>query len=214
MRRFCYRGQYHDSAVLDFIPTKEAHIRSLLQSGKIYAATVFHFDYENLFVYYECADEELSPLDLLPGIEAYMKEWPGEATKRWFVPMTDVYHSIQPEGDEMNHWRRKEHATPKAAMSLMKMEKLSSYTFWHYQMQEEKPGHSGTYLSIWTSEHIALLYNETPDHGIPNPHKGILDTNNTPEDWTALMIPHFNYRPDGELYHNAEIVLTLSEGDL
>ena len=214
MKRFCYRGQYHDSAVLDFIPTMEENIKDLLRAGKLFTATVFSFDYDNLFVYFECVDEPLSPLDLLPGIEKYMNEWPGEAQKRWFVPMIDVYHSIQPEGDEVEHWHRKVHATPKGQMSVMNLEKLSSYTFFHFQLQEEKPASNGKHLSIWSSENVALLYGETPDEGLKNPHKGILDTQNTPGGWAALMRPHFVIRPDGEIYHAATVLLTLSEADL
>lgn len=128
--------------------------------------------------------------------------------------MTDIYHSIQPEGEEIQQWHRQTHTTPKANMSLMHMDKLSSYTFYHVQMQEELPGCNGKHLSIWSSEHIALLYQETPDGGIKNPHKGMLDTRNTPGNWSAVMIPHFRGFPDGELYHSAEVLLTLSEADL
>lgn len=214
MQRFCYRGQYHDSAVIDFIQTRKDHIARLLRDGKIYTVTVFGFDNQNLFVYFECVDEILTPTDILPGIEVYMNEWPGNAEPRWFVPMTDVYHSIQPNEEEVHLWHRTEHAVPHGMMSLMKMELLSSYTFWHVQMQEEKPAHCGKHLSIWMSEHIGLLYEEKPDAGVPNPHKGMLDTHNTPEDWSGLMRPHFNDFPDGKMYHDADILLTMSEGDL
>lgn len=66
MKRFCYRGQYHNNAVLDFIKGKQSHIEDLLRAGKLFTATVFHFDNHNLFVYYECVQEELSP----PGAAA------------------------------------------------------------------------------------------------------------------------------------------------
>lgn len=214
MQRFCYRAQYHDSAVLDFIPTKAEHIKELLRAGKIFTATVFSFDFENLFVYFECVDEPLTPLDLLPGIEPYLYTWPGTAEKRWFVPMVDVYHSIQPQGDEVEHWHRKVHASPRGQMSVMNMDKLSSYTFFHFQLQEEKVASNGKHMSIWSSEDVAILYAESPDEGLENPHKGILDTHNTPKGWAGVMRPHFNIRPDGEIYHAATVVLTLSEADL
>ena len=150
MQRFCYRGQYHNSSVLEFVQAKKNHIEQLLRSGKIYTVTVFAFDERNLFVYFECVDEILTPTDILPGIEVYMNAWPGEAAPRWFVPMTDVYHSIQPNEDEVHLWHRTEHAKPNAMMSLMKMEMLSSYTYWHFQMQEEEPARCGRHLSIWT----------------------------------------------------------------
>lgn len=215
MKRFCFRGQYKDEAVLSYVATQRHYIEVLLREGKIYTVTVFSYDNQNLFIYYECVGEEvLSPIDLFPGIAAFMQPWPGEAKERWFVPMIDVYHSMQPNAQEEDAWHRTEPATPRADMSWMKLDMLSSYTFYHVQLQEEKPAANGKYLSIWTNEHIALLYSEAPDNGYENPHPGKLTTKNTPDDWTKTMIPHFNYFEDGKLYHTAEIVFTLSEGDL
>ena len=215
MRRFCFRGQYQDEAVLSYIATEKTHIEELLRSGKIYTVTVFAYDNQNLFVYYECVGTQiLTPLDLFPGIASYMQPWPGEADVRYFVPMIDVYHSMQPDEQEEMSWHRTEHARPKAMMSRMKMDLLSSYTFYHVQLQEEKPAANGKHLSIWSSEHIALLYQEAPDTGYTDPKPGKLTTANTPANWTEVMIPHFEYFEDGQLYHAAEVVFTMSEGDL
>jgi len=214
MKRFCYRGQYHSPQIISFIKGKKDHVEALLRTGRIYTATVFAFDNQNIFVYYECVDEELSPLEILPGAEAYLNKWPGTDETRWFIPMIDIYHSMQPNKEEEVHWHRTEHAVPKASMSLMRLDTLSSYIFYHVQLQEEKPSCNGKHMSIWSSEDIALLYSEKPDEKLENPHKGMLDTKNTPTDWGGVMIPHFIRREDGELYHMADIVLTMSEGDL
>lgn len=215
MRRFCYRGQYKDEAVLSYVASEKQHIEDLLRSGKIYTVTVFAYDNQNLFVYYECVGSEiLDPTDLFPGIAAYMQPWPGEAKARWFVPMIDVYHSMQPNAEEEKAWHRTEPAKPGANMSWMKLDMLSSYTFHHWQLQEEKPAANGKHLSIWSSEQIALLYNERPDAGYADPQPGKLATANTPDNWTDVMIPHFHYFEDGKLYHAAEVVFTMSEGDL
>jgi hypothetical protein len=94
-------------------------------------------------------------------------------------------------------------------------ERLDSYVRdFAADVAEEKVASNGKHLSIWSSEDVALLYGESPDEGLQNPHKGILDTQNTPKGWAALMRPHFNIRPDGEIYHAANVVLTLSEADL
>ena len=215
MKRFCFRGQYKDEAVLSYVATQKQHIEGLLREGKIYTVTVFSYDNQNLFVYYECAGEEaLTPTDLFPGITAFMQPWPGEADVRWFVPMIDIYHSMQPNVEEEAAWHRTEPAKPKANMSQMKLDLLSSYIFYHVQLQEEKPAHNGKHMSIWQSEHIALLYHESPDTGYQNPQPGKLTTKHTPSNWRDVMVPHFNYFDDGQLYHSAEVVFTLSEGDL
>ncbi len=215
MKRFCYRGQYKDEAVLSYVSTQKEHIEALLREGKIYTVTVFSYDNQNLFIYYECVGEtELTPMDLFPGITDFMHSWPGEAAPRWFIPMIDVYHSILPNAEEEAAWHRTAPAKPRANMSWMKLDMLSSYTFYHVQLQEEKPATNGKHLTIWQNEHIALLYNESPDTGYENPHPGKLTTQNTPDGWTEVMIPHFNYFDDGNLYHAAKVEFTLSEGDL
>ena len=53
MKRFCFRGQYKDEAVLSYVTTQKQHIEGLLREGKIYTVTVFSYDNQNLFVYYE-----------------------------------------------------------------------------------------------------------------------------------------------------------------
>ena len=215
MKRFCFRGQYKDDAVLSYVSTQKEHIEALLRAGKIYTVTVFSYDNQNIFIYYECVgEEELSPSDLFPGITDFMNTWPGEAEVRWFVPMIDIYHSMLPDAEEEAAWHRNEHATPKASMSQMKLDKLSSYIFYHYQLQEEKRSSNGKHMSIWLSDHIALLYSEAPDCRYPNVKPGCLTTNHTPSNWRDVMVPHFNLFDDGVLYHYADIVFTLSEGDL
>lgn len=215
MKYFCFRGQYKDEAVLDYVKTEKQHIETLLRDGKIYTVTVFSYDNQNLFIYYECAgNNELSPTDLFPGITVFMETWPGEAETRWFIPMIDIYHSMLPDEEEEAAWHRTQPATPKASMSQMKLDKLSSYTFYHYQLQEEKRGGNGRHMSIWQSEHIALLYSEAPDERGFSAKPGILTTKHTPSNWRDVMVPHFITFDDGELYHYADIVLTLSEGDL
>ena len=214
MKRFCYRGQYHDEAVFDFIQTKQEHIKALLADNRLYTFTVFRFENKNLFVYYECVDEEFAPTQLLPGIEAYLNTWPGEEAPRAFVPMTDIYHSYLPNEEESAAWHRTERVVPTAQMSRMNKDRLSSYIFYHVQLQEETPGSNGKHLTIWANENVALLYNEKIE-GTPVAYrKGMLDTHQTPADWKGTMVPHFTYYNDGVLYHSAEVGLTLSEADL
>ena len=43
--------------------------------------------------------------------------------------MIDVYHSILPNAEEEAAWHRTKPAIPRANMSWMKLDMLSSYTF-------------------------------------------------------------------------------------
>lgn len=215
MKRFCYRGQYIDEKVFAYIEDTKQQIETLLRDGKIYTVTVFSHDNQNLLIYYECVGEEtFTPTDLFPDITAYMQPWPGTGQLRWFVPMIDIYHSMQPDGEEESAWHRTEHAEPIGNMSQMKLDKLSSYIFYHFQLQEERPAGNGKHMSIWMSEDMAILYHEKPDTGWENPRPGMLNTAHTPNNWRDVMIPHFNLFEDGQIYHSAKVVFTMSEGDL
>ncbi len=99
-------------------------------------------------------------------------------------------------------------------MSFMVPELMSAYIFWHYQSQEERPGDNGMDLTIWYDGTLALLYTEPPKRRIANPRPGKLNTNHTPENWNDWIDLTFVPFPDGQLYHDARVLLTRSHGDL
>lgn len=215
MKRFCYRAQYRDEEALRRAAELGAHVEGLLREEKLLSATVFGYDARNLFFYYECAGETLEPGAVFPGLEPYLCGWPGEEEPRYFLPMTELYHSYAPDGEEQAAWRRQTPVEPVAMMSRMVPEKLASYIFYHFQRQEEQPASEGRHLSIWGDGATALLYDELPELPVAHPRAGLLaPRHHTPENWREIMLPHFRLFEDGEVYHNARVLLTRSHADL
>jgi len=212
LKRFCYRGQYKSDQIKSFFAAAEQSIRQLVRSGSLYTLTVFTCEDNGLFIYGEAVGDVPDAELLFPGLADLVLLWPGCSAPRAVVPMSDVYHSYQPDADEEAAWRACSPAQPHAKISYIKPEMTSSYVFHHYQLQEEQPGANGHHLSIWMSEDLALLYEEFPDKAPAAPHAGKLDTNNTPANWSGCMIPHFEPFSDGQLYHETEIILTVTKG--
>ncbi len=215
MKRFCYRAQYSDDRILDCIAQLGDHIDGLIREDRILAATVFAYDARNLYFYYECTNEALAPEEVFPGLESFLLGWPGEEELRHFLPMMEIYHSYAPDEREQDAWRRTRAVEPSAAMSRMVPERLAAYIFYHFQRQEEQPASEGRHLSIWGDGATALLYDELPEEPVENPRPGMLSPrHNTPENWNEIMLPHFYYFEDGEVYHYARVLLSRSHATL
>lgn len=150
-------------------------------------------------------DEAFEPELLLPGAGAALSAWPGEPRRRLFVPMADIFHYQRPaEGD---HWRRTGQTESYGRLARLKPDKVSSYVFYHYQYQEEKPGDGDKYGIIGLNENLLFFYAERPSTVELAPYEGTLTTRNTPEDWGAVMQPHFIEWPDKQ--ENEKIWLNL-----
>ena len=215
MFRHCFRAQYKDAKVLEAIEGLAPHLESLLKEDKLFSATAFEYDAGNLFFYWECPwTGDLGIEDVFPGLSPYLYPWPGEAEPVYYRPLLECYHSYAPAPDEEPAWKRTAHAEPRGMMSVMVPELMSSYIFWHYQSQEERPGDNGMDLTIWFDGNLAILYTEPPKRRIANPRPGKLSTNHTPDDWNDYIDLDFIPFPDGELYHLARVILTRSHGDL
>ncbi len=145
------------------------------------------------------------PALLLPGADSVLSAWPGEPRRRLFVPMADIFHYQRPAGGE--HWRRTRQTESYGRIARLKPEKVSSYVFYHYQYQEEKPGDGDKYGLIGLHENLLFFYAERPSTVEPAPYEGMLTTRNTPEDWGAVMQPHFIEWPDKQ--ENEKIWLNL-----
>jgi hypothetical protein len=67
------------------------------------------------------------------------------------------------------------------------------YIFYHYQLQEERPGGGDKYSRIFLSDDIAFFYGEVPEVIEPVYYLGSLSTHNTPPDreWQNIMNEHF-----------------------
>lgn len=166
-----------------------------------------------LFLYYECLEEAVTPDRLLPGAAAeQLAVWPGEAPGRRFVPLVDIFHYQQPLSAE--HWRRSHsESKPYGRMALLKPEEIASYIFYHYQYQEEQPGDGDKYGIIGLHEHVLFFYVEEPATRETPPYAGKLQTAQTPPNWSEVMEPHFQKwpgAPEGqELWRNLELLLTV-----
>lgn len=142
---------------------------------------------------------------LLPGADSVLSAWPGEPRRRLFVPMADIFHYQRPaDGD---HWRRTRQTESYGRIARLKPDKVSSYVFYHYQYQEEKPGDGDKYGIIGLNENLLFFYAERPSTVEPAPYEGTLTTQNTPSDWGAVMQPHFIEWPDKQ--ENEKIWLNL-----
>lgn len=194
MKRFIYRAKLKAERKDEFHASL-ANLKSGLEAdhanGKIMTLSVFHWN-DNLFLYYECVNEAMEPDRLLGALNHCLEQWPGNGKARGWVPMMDIFHYNQPVSAE--HWSRKEPVLQRCAkIARLKEEMYSSYIFYHYQFQEEKPAVAGNkYRIIAAHENLLFSYHEMPAI-IENPalYKGKLGTNNTPSNWAALMEPHF-----------------------
>src|SRR4030095_5604912 len=91
----------------------------------------------NVCVYCECVDRLSEPEELLPEMDSYLADWPGQATARKWVPMIDVFHFNEPASIE--HWLRKEPVERRVGrVAHLKPEMAASYIYYHYQLQEER----------------------------------------------------------------------------
>lgn len=73
----------------------------------------------------------------------------------------------------------------------IKPDKLSSYIYYHYQYQEERPGECDMFGQISLYQNLLFFYLEEPELIMPPGAPGKLHTHHTPENWAETMDPHF-----------------------
>jgi len=151
----------------------------------IYTISVFQFR-RKLFFYAECIDTEVEPSDIIPYIDEYLEVSPNG--KMW-SKMYDIFHYSKPIEDEK--WKRKEKTTPYAMLNRVNPDMLSSYIFYHFQYQEERPGDGNKYGSIFMDGNLLFFYLEEPEIIEEVSYKGLLNTCNSPASWEELMMQHF-----------------------
>lgn len=182
-------------------PGAMAQIRALLpgivrdlekrQNDGLLLSTGFYTWERNLFWYAECVEAPISPLSVFGELTPHLETWPGEEMPRVWIPMVEVFHFDEPQS--MEHWRRPMPIEKRLGkIARLRPEKIASYTYFHYQLQEEQafPGEKFKFITI--HENLLFMYDEVPAVvGSPG-HKGKLDTKNTPQDWaSARMDQHF-----------------------
>lgn len=163
--------------------------------GDLLTVSLFQWN-RHLIAYWESVDQRQSaetffgePFDLLEA-------WPGMAQPRAFVPMMDIFHYQEPGRgglDPLEDWRRKTPVTRVGGrLARLKPEMVSSYIFYHYQLQEERPGRVDKYGLITLHEDLIFFYQEYPPVVEEPRRAGKLSTANTPDHWHDVMFPHFS----------------------
>lgn len=192
VQRLVFYGQLRPDATGGLSATIDQLHTGLVQrvaTGEILTLSLFRWR-RALFLYYECPGTALAPSELVGQISPALKTWPGEDCSRVWMPMMDIFHYNRPASVE--HWRR---ATPPEARTArviyIRPEMVSSYIFYHYQMQEEKPGGGDKYGQVSICENLLFFYMEKPATIEAAPHKGKLENANTPPNWHEVMFPHF-----------------------
>lgn len=179
-----------------------------VEPGQIMTISVFRLA-STFFVYWESVGRAIAPSALFGDMRAVLEDWPGEAVPRSFVPMTDIFHCQTPAS--VDHWRRTQPIERwSGRVARLKPEMASSYIFYHYQLQEERPGSFDKYGLICLHETLMFFYMELPSIVETPSVKGKLATNHTPDHWQDVMNPHFerwtDAPPGQDIWRDAEWV--------
>ena len=188
----CISGLYKSSSRRKPDPAVangEYQIKQLLEQHNWIAMSIFIYE-DTLIIYGECRGAEAIPCGLFPVIEAHLSDIAADKDCKW-RRMWDIFHYSSIGGEEQ--WRRKI-TGKKAEMRLnrIKPEMFSGYVFYHYQLQEEKPGLDDKYGIISFDDGLMSFYQEYPAEIEKSALPGKLSTNNSPLDtWEELMSEHF-----------------------
>lgn len=212
IHRALYRAQSQPQqaeATIAFFQERAAACAMGLQPGDLMTLAIFRWG-EHFFVYYESIQHALPPSDLFGDMAHLLVAWPGAASPRTFVPMMDIFHCLAPESVE--HWRRKQPAERIGGrVARLQPAMVSSYIFYHYQLQEEKPGSFDKYGLITIHENLIFFYQEFPPLVELPLRIGKLTTTNTPDHWHEVMFPHFHLWEDAppgqEIWREVALVL-------
>ncbi len=201
MKRLMFRAQMKEGCeekVISLLKEEKA-AGSLVEDGQAMVFAAYYWE-KNIFLYCECLKEELRPEVMFCNIRDYLEDWPGEAVMRKWIPLIDVFHFNEPVSEE--HWRRKEPVEDrKGRVAHLKPEMISSYTYYHYQLQEERAFLGAKYDIIGIHENLLFGYQEFPKIVEEPLAAGRLNTSGTPVNWEdARMELHFQPWEDGHLY--------------
>lgn len=177
---------------------KQAHL--LVVQGELMTAAAFVW-LDNLFLYYECMSREVLPDEVAGAAVPFLKEWPGQEQPRKWILMIDVFHFNEPASVE--HWLRKEPVVSRVGrVAHLKHEMMSSYIYYHYQLQEERAFQGEKYEMIAMHENLLFGYQESPKVIEEPVVTGRLSTKGTPVNWNdSRMDLHFQpWEEDGHLY--------------
>lgn len=165
-------------------------LKTSLNSGEVTTASVFQSG-ASFYLYWESVQHAIEPDTLFGEVLQHLQSWPGEAAPRLFVPMMDIFHGM-PALNVAQWQRRQPIQRVQGRLAMLRPEQVSSYIFYHYQLQEERPGSFDKYGLISIHENVLFYYQELPAVvELPTP-VGKLRTANTPDNWQEVMLPHFS----------------------
>lgn len=160
----------------------------LIENTSTYAALAY--DENRVYLYVESNEKEVLPETLVRG---EFIQYPNG--KNW-ERASEIFHYSVPVSEEQ--WKRKMDKTPLFRLNKLKPEKISSYIYYHYQLQEENLGRGDRYGVIYIVGDELIFYQETPKESETVKMQGLLSTSNSPkEEWGDLMNEHFQayWRP-------------------
>jgi len=214
VHRLVFRSHLRPMA-MDRLSDKLDQVTPLLSkqvaNDQLLTASLFQWN-DQLFFYCESLRTKLGASELLTPLDDLLETWPGEGTPRHWVPMMDIFHYSRPLS--VDHWRRSEAPGEYTARIIyLRPEMVSSYIFYHFQLQEEQPGALGSkYGLISQHENLLFFYMEKPDVAESESYAGHLKTQHTPPNWGDVMDPHFQPWPDDEgerLWRPIECILAV-----
>lgn len=214
VHRALYRAQSkagQEAAAVAHFQGAGAAIQRQVAQGDLLTASLFRWR-NQFFAYWEGLQRPVAPEALFGEMAHLLELWPGIDSPRTFVPMIDIFHCQEPV--DSDHWRRKQPIEQiQGRITRLKPTMASSYIFYHYQLQEEKPGSFDKHCLIGMHENLLFFYQELPAVVEALPRPGKLTTKNTPDDWHGTMFPHFilweDAPPGEEIWRQVEVLLHL-----
>lgn len=201
MKRLIFRAQMKDNDQDDAISNilAEEKPKHFVENNKFMVFAAFKWQ-KNIFLYYECIEEVIHPDNIFPSLGEYLEDWPGKEKNRKWIPMIDVFHFNEPVNYE--HWLRKAPVEKRVGrVAHLKPEMMSSYIYYHYQLQEERAFLGGKYEIIAMHENLLFGYQEFPNVVEEPVAEKKLKTSGTPVNWNdSRMDLHFDPWEDGHLY--------------
>ncbi|OCT13482.1 hypothetical protein A8709_17925 [Paenibacillus pectinilyticus] len=200
--RMMYRAEWQEGQELAGLRALERseQAKQKVSQGELMTATAYQWR-NQVFLYYECVDRQLDPEEVAGAAIPYLKEWPGQSKPRTWILMVDVFHFNEPASYE--HWLRKQPVDRRVGrIAHLKPEMISSYIYYHYQLQEERAFGGEKYEIIGLHENLLFGYQEFPKVLEEPVVPGRLNTKGTPENWNdSRMDLHFQpWEEDGYLY--------------
>lgn len=183
-----------EDAAIDHLRDQIALLSIGHNPGDVMTVSLFQWR-RHLIAYWESVDLLLPPERVFGERFDLFEPWPGIAQSRTFAPMMDIFHYQEPGRgglDPVADWRRKAPVQRIGGrLAQLNPSMVSSYIFYHYQLQEEKPGSVDKYGLIAIHEDLIFFYQEYPPVVEEPRRTGKLTTTHTPDHWHDVMFPHF-----------------------